>query len=401
MDLRYPPESEAFRKKVQAFLTANLPADWDGIGALPSAEGESFAVDWRQTMHANGMLGVAWPVAYGGQGLTKLEQVILAEEFARRGVPTGLPVDTFGIKMVGNTLLKWGTEEQKRHYLPRILSGQDVWCQGYSEPDAGSDLGSIKTKAERDGDEWVINGQKIWTSAAHAASMIFMLARTDPEAPKHKGITFLLVPMAQRGIEVRPIKMMNTTSDFNEVFFTNARTPVGNVVGEVNAGWTVAMTLLGHERGEEASINPVNFRFEWNRLAQMVSDRGLGGNKVIRDRLAQCYVKVETMRFLGYRILTGVLRDGKLGPEASISKLHWSQYHMEVTDLALEVMGADAMVCEGRIPPRAYRADDPGSPNSSNSWLGVRYAAVAGGIYAGANQIQRNILAESVLGLPK
>ena len=401
MELRYPPEAEAYRADVRAFLDAHLPDGWTGVGAIPPEESDGFLIRWRKTLHEHGFLGITWPVDYGGQSRSKIEQVVLVEEFARRGAPTGTPNDTFGVKMIGNTLLRWGTEPQRRRFLPRILSGDDVWCQGYSEPDAGSDLATLVTRAAVDGDEIVINGQKIWTSNAHLANWIFVLVRTDPVAPRHHGISFVLVPLDQQGVEIRPIAMMNGDREFSETFFSEARTPLDNVVGGLNNGWAVAMTLLEHERGEEAAINPVMFRHELDRLIMLAGERGVLGDPRIRQRLAWCHTKVETMRFLGYRILTGYLRDGGLGPVASVSKLYWSEYHQIVTDLALEVLGAEALVSEGRPPPRAYRTDDPGAPNSSASWLGARYNATAGTIYAGTSQVQRNILAESVLGLPR
>ena len=209
MEPRYAPEAEVYREKVQAFLAEHLPSTWEGTGALEGEALEAFTEQWRKTLYDNGMLGLSWPQAYGGAGLTPLELVVVAEEFAKAGVPSGGPNDVFGIQMVGNTILRWGTEEQKAHFLPRILSGEDRWCQGYSEPDAGSDLANLGCKAVLDGDEWVLNGQKIWTSAGHLADWIFVLARTDPDAPKHKGISFLLVPMTQPGIEVRPIEMIS------------------------------------------------------------------------------------------------------------------------------------------------------------------------------------------------
>ena len=217
-------------------------------------------------MYEAGYLAPGWPVEYGGAGLSPLEQVILSEEFTKAGVPSGGPNDVFGIQMLGNTLLLQGSDEQKAHYLPRILSGEDTWCQGYSEPNAGSDLSNVGLKAELDGDEWVLNGQKIWTSAGHLADHIFTLARTDPDAPKHKGISFLLVDMRQPGIEVRPIKMISGDSEFNEIFYTDATCPKQNVVGGVNDGWRVAMTLLGFERGEAAATVPIRFQAELDRL---------------------------------------------------------------------------------------------------------------------------------------
>jgi hypothetical protein len=216
-------------------------------------------------------------------------------------VPAGTGNDVFGIQMVGNTILQWGTDDQKAHFLPRILSGQDVWCQGYSEPNAGSDLANVGCRAELDGDEWVINGQKIWTSGGHVANWIFVLARTDPDLPKHKGITFFLVPMQQPGVEVRPIKMMTGDSEFNEIFFTDARTPIENVVAGVNNGWGVAMTLLGYERGEAAATMPIAFRAEFDRLLSLAKERGRTRDPLIRQRLAEVYAKVEVMSFLGMR----------------------------------------------------------------------------------------------------
>jgi alkylation response protein AidB-like acyl-CoA dehydrogenase len=401
MDVRYPPEAEAYREKVQAFLAEHLPAHWTGIGALPRDEASKFTRDWRKILHENGLLGLSWPKEYGGAGLTPLETVVLAEEFMKAGVPMGGSNDVFGIQMVGNTIIEWGTEEQKRHFLPRILSGEDLWCQGYSEPNAGSDLGNLGCKAERDGDEWIINGQKIWTSAGHLANWIFVLARTDPTAAKHRGITFLLCPMDQPGVEVRPIKMINGDSEFNEVFFTDARTPVENVIGEVNGGWAVAMTLLGYERGEAAATMPIMFRTELDRLIALAKQRGKEGDPTIRQRLAWCYSKVEIMRYLGMRTLTQFLSGSAPGPEGSIFKVYWSEYHRVVTELSLDILGMDALVPTGRPPATAFQADDPGAPNDSASWVGTFLIARAGTIYAGTSQIQKNILGEMVLGLPK
>ncbi|WP_349816974.1 acyl-CoA dehydrogenase family protein [Frankia sp. Cppng1_Ct_nod] len=401
MEFGYPPEAAQFRARVRAFLAANLPDDWKGVGSLAAPEADAFTRDWRDRLYRAGLLGVSWPLEYGGGGLTKLHQVVLMEELARARVPWGIRNDTFSIKMVGNTLLRAGTEEQKLRFLPKILSGEEKWCQGYSEPGAGSDLASLRTRAVLDGDEWVIDGQKIWTSMAHEADWIFVLARTNPDVPLHRGISFLLVPLHQPGIEVRPIPAMNGDSEFNEVFFSAARTAAVNVVGEVNSGWQVAMTLLGYERGEEAATNPVLFRNELDRLRDLVRERGLDGDPLVRQRLADCYARVEVMRFLGYRVLTGYLQGRPPGPESSVSKLYWSEYHKQVTALGLDVLGAAGMVVEGRMPPRAYRTDDPGSLNSTASWIGTLYNSVAGTIYAGSSQVQRNILGENVLGLPK
>jgi alkylation response protein AidB-like acyl-CoA dehydrogenase len=401
MDVRYPQEAETYREKVQAFLAEHLPADWKGIGALDKQEAEAFGTEWRNTLFENGYLAVSWPKEYGGQDLSPLEQVIIAEEFAKAGVPQGGPNDVFGIQMVGNTIIQWGTEEQKRHFLPRILSGEDTWCQGYSEPNAGSDLGNLGCRAELDGDEWVVNGQKIWTSAGHLADWIFVLTRTEPTAPKHRGITFLLVPMDQPGVEVRPIQMISGESEFNEVFFTDARTPKDHVVGEVNGGWAVAMTLLGFERGEAAAVLPIRFKTELDRLVDLAKKYGKESDPGIRQRLAWCYSKVEIMRYLGMRTLTQWLQGGHPGAEASISKLNWSEYHHKVTELAMDIMGLDGLVPSGRPPASAFQTDEPGAPNSTASWAGTFLNARAGTIYAGTSQIQKNIIGELVLGLPK
>ncbi|MET7650120.1 acyl-CoA dehydrogenase family protein [Streptomyces sp. NPDC005486] len=401
MDISYPAETETFRAEVRTFLGEALPSGWNGIGALDEEAAWAFARDWRRRLAERGYLSLTWPERYGGRNLSKLHQVVLMEELALAGVPFGLPQDTFGVKMLANTLLRWGTEEQKSHFLPRILSGEDTWCQGYSEPDAGSDLASLKTRAVREGGEWVIDGQKVWTSGAHHSDWIFVLARTDRDASKHRGISFLLVPLDQPGVEVRPFRMMSGQLHFNEVFFDGARTRADLVVGGVDNGWTVAQSLLGVERGEEAATNPILFRAEVERLVELARLYGKDRDPVVRQRIAWCWSKVEIMRYLGYRILTGWLKGAEPGPETSIAKLYWSEYHTEVTDLAMDIMGLHGQVPVGRPPLRTYRADDPGAANSSASWSTTYLIALSGTIYAGTSQVQRNILAEKVLGLPR
>ena len=401
MELTYPPEANAYREQIRGFLGANLPADWKGIGALSHDDAVAFSHRWRATLSANGYLALNWPKEYSGAGLTPLESVVLAEEFARAGVPTGGPNDGFGIGMLGNTMLRWGTEEQKRHYLPKVLSGEHLWCQGYSEPAAGSDLGNLGCRAVLDGDEWVINGQKIWTTQGHLANHIFVLARTAPNEAKHRGISFLLVDMRQPGVEVRPIKMMSGESDFNEVFFTDARCAREAVLGEVNGGWAVAMTLLGNERGAGAAVNAISFRGELDKLTVLAKQRGATDDPIIRQRLARAHTKVEIMRYFGYRALTNFLQGKQPGPDASIGKLFWSEYHQELTELSVDILGADAMVPSGQAPQTAFRTDQPGSPNDTANWVGVFYNARAGTIYAGTSQVQKGIVGEQILGLPK
>lgn len=401
MNPKYSQETEEFRTEITQFLDANLPSDWQGLGALDTEAAHAFTADWRKLIAAHGYLTPAWPREYGGAGLSKLQQVILVEEFAKAGVPTSGRNDTFSIKMIGGLLLKFGTAEQKAHFLPRIVSGEDRWCQGFSEPGSGSDLASIKTKAQLDGDEWVIDGQKIWTSEATTANWIFMLVRTNPGAPRHRGISMLLVPMDQPGIEVRPIATATGSNAFNEVFFTGARTRAENVVLGVDEGWKAAMALLGLERGDEAATNPILFRAEVDRLINLMNERGLAGDEVVRDQVARVYTKAEIMGYLGKRILTGWLRGDTPGVEASVSKLYWSEHHREVTDLAMTLLGPAAMVTEGRPPLRHFRTDDPGAPNSTASWSHTWLTAISGTIYAGTSEVQRNILAETALGLPR
>ncbi len=400
MDPTYSAEADEFRARIRTFLDENLPQGWTGIGALPHDEVKPFTDGWRQKLAANSLLAPSWPKEYGGGGLSELEQVILAEEFQKAGAPTGGANDAFSIQMVGNTILHWGTDEQRAHFLPRIISGEDIWCQGYSEPDAGSDLANLGLKAVLDGDEWVLNGQKIWTSAGQYANWIFALCRTDPDAPKHRGISFILCPIPDNGVDVRPIEMLSGDADFNETFFTDARTHKDNVVGEVNGGWAVAMTLLGYERGEAAATQPIEFRAEWDKLAALAKERGATDDPVVRDRLASTYIEVEIMRYLGMGTLTRFLQGAQPGPAESMFKLYWSEYHKRVTELAVDVLGADAMTSASNAKS-SFGSDLAGAPNEPGSWLGAFYNARAGTIYAGTSQVQRNILGEMVLGLPK
>jgi alkylation response protein AidB-like acyl-CoA dehydrogenase len=400
MDPTYSAEADDFRARIRTFLDQNLPDGWAGIGALPHDDVKPFTDVWRQKLAANSLLAPSWPKEYGGGGLSELEQVILAEEFQKAGAPTGGVNDAFSIQMVGNTILHWGTDEQRSHFLPRIISGEDTWCQGYSEPDAGSDLANLGLRAVLDGDEWVLNGQKIWTSAGQYADWIFVLCRTDTDAPKHRGISFILCPVDQTGVEVRPIQMLSGDYDFNETFFTDARTHKDNVVGEVNGGWAVAMTLLGYERGEAAATTPISFRAEWDKLASLAKERGANEDPTVRDRLASTYIEVEIMRYLGMGTLTRFLNGAQPGPAESMFKLYWSEYHKRVTELAVDVLGADAMTSDSDAKS-SFGGDLAGAPNEPGSWLGAFYNARAGTIYAGTSQVQRNILGEMVLGLPK
>jgi alkylation response protein AidB-like acyl-CoA dehydrogenase len=401
MDIRYPPEAEQYREHVRAFLAEHLPADWKGLGTLDEGEYRDFVLSWRKTLYEHDLLAPAWPTEFGGAGLSPLEQIVLAEEFARVGAPTGTTSDEFSIDMLGNTLLQLGTEEQKAYFLPRILSGEIVWCQGFSEPNAGSDLANVSTKAVRDGDEWVVNGQKIWTSDGLYANWIFVLARTDTSAAKHRGLSFLLVPIEQEGVELRPIRMVPGQAEFCETFFTDARTSAQHVLGEVNGGWKVAMHLLGHERGQTSVSLPIRFRQDLDRLVELARERGVLDDPAIRRRLAWCYSRVQIMRGLGWRMATSWLQGQTPGPEASVYKLFWTEYHVDMGRLAIDIMGEEGLLTSGRPPEKPYEMDDVGAANSTASWQGSMLNALGGPIYAGSSEIQRNIIGEQVLGLPR
>ena len=401
MDLSYPAETEAYRHTVRSFLDQNLPADWKGYGALPPDERHAWHVEWRSILSANKLLAPTWPTEFGGAGLSHLEYLALAEEFALRGAPTAGPNDGFSITMVGNTILQWGTDEQKAHFIPRILDGTDLWCQGYSEPDAGSDLAGLGCKAELDGDEWIVNGQKIWTSAGQHANMIFTLCRTDPDVVKHAGISFLLIPMDQPGVEVRPIVNIAGDTHFNEVFYSDARTAKENVLGGVNNGWAVANTLLGFERGAGATIQPLGFRGELDAMIEVAKERGLTSDPVNRQKIAAAHSKAEIMRYRGMQALTRFLAGKAPGPEASIGKLFWSEYHSQFTNEMVNMLGPDALVDWGDGNRGGLGAWPAGTVPTPANIVMSSLIARSGTIYAGTSQVQRNIIGERVLGLPK
>jgi alkylation response protein AidB-like acyl-CoA dehydrogenase len=396
------PSLDEFRQIVRDFISENLPADWKGVGALEGEERIAFVNGWRDlTTHAR-LLTSYWPYEYGGRGLSKLYHLSVAQEFAKNKLPLGRPSDTIAIKLLGNTVNAWGTHEQKLEYLPRILSGVDVWAQGYSEPGSGSDLASLRTKAVlRDG-QWHIDGQKIWTSNAMNCNKAFMLVRTDPTAPNSKAITMLLIDMHQPGVEVRPILNGAGSAELCEVFLTDAVTDEANVLGEIGNGWAVTNSLLTSERGEEAATNPVLFAQEFERVIALAREVGADRNPGTRARIARSYKELAVMKAMGDRILSGYVRDGSLGPQASISKLYWSEYHKRIAELGVDLLGIDALTWEGEGPMRWFRTDEPGARNSSTSWLAVFLAnAMSGTIYAGTSEVQRNIISERALGMPR
>ncbi|PXY23243.1 acyl-CoA dehydrogenase [Prauserella coralliicola] len=402
MDLTDSPAAAAYRTEVRQFVRRHVPEGWAGLGGLDSTAREEFLPGWRKLLHEHGHLAVHWPAEVGGAGRTPEEAAILVEELGRAGLPyLPHPTDPFGIDLLGNTMLHWGTEEQRGRFLPRVLSGEDRWCQGYSEPEAGSDLAHVRTSAElRDG-TWVINGQKIWVTVAHLANWIFLLTRTNREAPPHRGLSLLLVPLDQPGVEVRPIRMANGETEFNEVFLTDARTDEANVVGGVDNGWTVAMTLLGFERGSTATYLATSSRVELDRLVTLARQRGLLSDPLIRQRLAWCHTRVETQRYFAMKTITAMNAGEPPGAESSLIKIFGSEYHKVVTELAMDILGADAAAPTGSPVTSPLAAEPLGSPNSSAAWATVFLSARASTIYAGSSQIQRNIIGERVLGLPR
>ncbi|MDQ1436901.1 MAG: hypothetical protein QOK43_530 [Acidimicrobiaceae bacterium] len=400
MDLTYPPEAEAFRAEIRAWLDANLP---DNFQDLKGEARKQFNEEWVRKLYEGGWICASWPKEYGGKGLSTMQQVVLSEEFARAGAP--MRADFFGDTLVGPTILQWGTEEQKKEFLPKILTGQISWCQGFSEPDAGSDLAGLKTRAELDGDEWVVNGQKVWTTQAQYADYVFLLARTDPEAPKHAGISYLLVPMQQPGVEVRPIEQVDGSSEFNEVFFNNARCPKDNVVGGVNNGWKVAMTTLGFERGTSATTSHRRFQKELEDVIDAARKNGRASDPLTRQRLAQAWTKVKIMEVNGLRTLSDVLHGTKQAAAlGALNKMYWSEYHKETMELAVDILGMDGQILTGKsdedfvpgVGRRRGRTTYPVSPLQAAFFFSRSET-----IWGGTAEIQRNIVGERVLGLPK
>ena len=406
MDLTYPPEAEEFRIEIRAWLEEHLPDGWFDDGFEMSAdERAAFNEAWAASLYEGGWICATWPKEYGGKGLSLMQGVVLAEEFARAKAP--LRADFFGDTLVGPTILQWGSEEQKQEFLPQIMQGKVRWCQGFSEPDSGSDLASLKTSAVLDGNEWVINGQKVWTTQAQFADYCFLLARTDPDAAKHAGISYLLVPMRQPGVEVRPITQPDGTAEFNEVFFADARCPADNVVGGLNNGWAVTNTTLGFERGQSATTGYRRFQEEWNQLVAAATANGAIDDPVIRQRLVRYYTKIQIIRINGLRTLTATYtgrKDPSIGALGATNKMMWSEMHKEAMELALDIFGAEAMLADAGPAsgswPAALRGQGKGSYRVS-PMLSTFFFSRSETIWGGTSQIQRNIVGERVLGLPK
>ncbi|CAB5048318.1 unannotated protein [freshwater metagenome] len=406
MELSYPTEAEAFRHEIRLWLKENLPTGWGEPGFELTGEArKKFVEEWPATLYAGGWICATWPKEYGGKGLTTMQGVVLSEEFAAMKAP--LRADFFGDTLVGPTLLQWGSEEQKKEFLPNIMNGTTRWCQGFSEPNSGSDLASLKTSAILDGDEWIINGQKVWTTGGHHADYCFLLTRTDPDAPKHKGISYLLVPMRQEGVEVRGIVQPDGTAEFCEVFFTNARCPKDNVVGGVNNGWKVTNSTLAFERGMSATTGYRRFEEEYKAMVRVATSNGAIEQDDIRQRLMEYYTKIQILRFNGLRSLTATLNNSKdLGVMAlgATNKMFWSEMHKAAMELALDIFGAQAMLVDagpetGSWPGVARERRRDGYLVSP--MMSAFFFSRSETIWGGTSQIQRNIVGERVLGLPK
>lgn len=403
MDLTYPAETEAFRVRVKEFLAEHLPAGWAGMGALAEGEREGFAKRWRQTLLENGLLGVTVPCEYGGGGLSHLEQAVLTEEFVRAGVPV-LPLrnDNFGFNLLVPTLLQFGTEAQKNYFLPRTLSGEIRWAQGYSEPDAGSDLFNVRTRGDIDGVNMVINGQKVWQTAGLTANWLFTVVRTDPDATRSRGLSFVLVPLEQPGIERRGIRDMTGNTELSEVFFTEAVTPVCNVVGGLNNGMVVTLALLGFERGIGGLANAEAFAIELRRLIELARAHGRCQDAEVRLRIAGCYTRIHTLRCVGLRALSLLPRGEPPGPESSLTKVLTAEYHQESTELAMDILGCAGLVRSGPGALEMLKAQPLGlDATSSAAWIDDFLNARARTIYGGSSEIQRNTIGEQILGLPR
>jgi alkylation response protein AidB-like acyl-CoA dehydrogenase len=395
MDFTDTPPEAAFRAEVQSWLAEHLVGEFAELGGRGGPADETafdIRVEWEKLLGKDRWLGLSWPEEYGGRGADFAQQIIFSEEYAKADAPAR--VSFFGEGLFAPTLLAFGTDEQKRRFLPKIQSVEELWCQGYSEPNAGSDLANVATKAVLDGDQWIVNGQKVWTTLAHRAQWCFCVTRTDPASHGHQGLSYLLIPMDQPGVEVRPLKQMTGTAEFNEVFFSDARTDASNVLGDVNDGWKVAMATLGFERGTAFLSQQLGFQRELQELIEVAHERGATAQPVIRQELADSYIGVQIMKYNGMRMLTGLVKKGVLGPESSIGKLYWSNWHRTMGERAMHVLGADAALI-GEVTGGA------GNNYVLDELHRIFMFSRSETIYAGSSEIQRNIIGERVLGLPR
>jgi len=389
MDLSYSPYEESFRAELRAWLQRNPP------GPEPEGLDEwvAYGKAWQHRLYDAGWCGIAWPKEYGGRGATLIEQCIFQEEMARARTP--MLINLAGLTMGGPVLIAHGTEEQKRRHLKSILSAEEIWCQGFSEPNAGSDLAALKASAVLDGDAFIVNGQKVWTSFARYADWCMLLVRTDPAAAKHRGITFLLADMRSPGVTVRPLRQISGDEDFNEVFFEDVRVPRGNVIGAINGGWEIAITTLMHERATLTFSRQLQSRVALTDMLALArgwqrNGRAALHDPLLRQQLAQALIESDVIKYTAYRSLTKTLRGGVPGPEGSMEKLFWSEMYQRVLDTALAMLGP-------------YASLTPGSPRvpDEGRWPHLMLYSRGRTIAAGTSEIQRNIIAERVLGLPR
>jgi alkylation response protein AidB-like acyl-CoA dehydrogenase len=401
MELDLGPEIAQFRAETRDWIAGHAPAglaelaDWNrsivtggyGYGARAKAMASPQYEQWEHELAGARLICPGWPEEFGGQGLDGVRSAVFNEELHRAGVPR--VVRGMGESLVGPSIIVHGTPEQRAYFLPRIISGADAYCQGFSEPGTGSDLAGLQTKGEIDGDEVVITGQKLWTSGAARANMMFVLCRTDPAAEKHAGISFVLINFKDPAVSYQPVRQMSGAAEFAQDFLDGVRAPLFNVIGGLNNGWRVAMTTLGYERGGSATILHLFYEREFWELAETARKRGSTADPVVRQKLAWAYSQVQLMRFSGLRTLAGLAEGRQPGPEASVAKLFWSEYHKKLGEIALDIEGTDGLL----------RPEGDGYPTTS--WQNVFLSSRAGTIYSGTSEIQRNIIAERALGLPK
>jgi alkylation response protein AidB-like acyl-CoA dehydrogenase len=390
MDLTLSPSEAEFRDEVRAWLEENHPGPEPESGL---EEVMSFRTEWQRKMHEAGWAGISWPKEYGGRGATLIEQAIFAQEMARAEAPS--PANVLGLAMGGPVVIAHGTEEQKQRYLEPILSGEEIWCQGFSEPESGSDLASLKTRAVKDGDEWVVTGQKVWTTFAQFAKWCMLVARTDPDAPKHKGLTYFLMDMEQPGVEAKPLVQITGEGEFNEVFMEEARIPDANVIGGVGNGWTVAITTLMNERAGLAFGAIAQIANSLKRLGELAAQTranvgSAAEDPLYRQRIAQLHIEAETMRLNAYRGLTKTMQSGIPGPEGSLGKWQWADINQGIAELALDIEGARAALDRGA-----------GEAIEDGAWQYRFLRSRANSIEGGTTDILKNIIAERVLGLPR
>jgi len=386
MDFRDTPAEAEFRAGLRSWLAESLPADWADrpphVGRFDVEESRA----WSRKLFDAGYVGITWPKEFGGGGLPHTYQGIYLEESARAGAPDH--IGGIGLGMAGPTIIAWGSDEQKKRYLAPLLSGEEVWCQGFSEPGSGSDLAGAKTRAVLDGDEWVVNGQKVWSSYAHIADWCILVVRTDAEAEKHRGLSYLLVDMRSPGVEVRPLRQITGDPEFNEVFFTDVRVPRESMLGKPGDGWNVAMTTLLHERGTLGFSLTAALERQVLHLVKLAKECGAADDPVVRDRIAQEWIDLQALRFTNYRSLTTLAKTGVPGPEGSVAKLHWSETNQRLTKLALSLEGlASQLDADGGV--------------WNGFWQYQQLRSRGNTIEAGTSEILRNIVAERVVGLPR